>query len=83
MNQNTSFSRRLRGLFTITDYQPAALAKCLGVGVQTVRQWESGTAVPDVNQFREISAFFGLRLVPGRRERTAGRRRDSGKAGAA
>ena len=60
MNQNTSFSRRLRGLFTITDYQPAALAKCLGVGVQTVRQWESGTAVPDVNQFREISAFFGL-----------------------
>ena len=60
MNQNTSFSRRLRGLFTITDYQPAALAKCLGVGVQTVRHWESGTAVPDVNQFREISAFFGL-----------------------
>ena len=60
MNQNTSFSRRLRGLFTITDYQPAALAKCLGVGVLTVRQWESGTAVPDVNQFREISAFFGL-----------------------
>ena len=60
MNQNTSFSRRLRGLFTITDYQPAALAKCLGVGVQTVRQWESGTAVPDVNPFREISAFFGL-----------------------
>ena len=60
MNQNTSFSRRLRGLFTITDYQPAALAKCLGVGVQTVRQWESGTAVPDVNQFREIAAFFGL-----------------------
>ena len=30
------------------------------LGVQTVRQWESGTAVPDVNQFREISAFFGL-----------------------
>ena len=60
MNQNTSFSRRLRGLFTITDYQPAALAKCLGVGVQTVRQWESGTAVPDVNQFREIASFFGL-----------------------
>lgn len=60
MNQNTSFSRRLRGLFTITDYQPAALAKRLGVGVQTVRQWESGTAVPDVNQFREIAAFFGL-----------------------
>ena len=60
MNQNTSFSRRLRGLFTITDYQPAALAKCLGVGVQTIRQWESGTAVPDVNQFREIAAFFGL-----------------------
>lgn len=60
MNQNTSFSRRLRGLFTITDYQPAALAKRLGVGVQTVRQWESGTAVPDVNQFREITAFFGL-----------------------
>ena len=60
MNQNTSFSRRLRGLFTITDYQPAALAKCLGVGVQTVRQWESGTAVPAVYQFREIAAFFGL-----------------------
>ena len=60
MNQNTSFSRRLCGLFTITDYQPAALAKRLGVGVQTVRQWESGTAVPDVNQFREIAAFFGL-----------------------
>ena len=60
MNQNTSFSRRLRGLFTITDYQPAALAKRLGVGVQTVRQWESGTAVPDVNQFREIASFFGL-----------------------
>lgn len=60
MNQNTSFSRRLRGLFTITDYQPAALAKRLGVGVQTVRQWESGTAVPDVYQFREIAAFFGL-----------------------
>ena len=60
MNQTTTFSRRLRGLFTITDYQPAALAKRLGVGVQTVRQWESGTAVPDVNQFREIAAFFGL-----------------------
>ena len=60
MNQNTSFSRRLRGLFTITDYQPAALAKRLGVGVQTVRQWESGTAVPDVYQFREIAAFFSL-----------------------
>lgn len=60
MNQNTSFSRRLCGLFTITDYQPAALAKRLGVGVQTVRQWESGTAAPDVNQFREIADFFGL-----------------------
>ncbi len=60
MNQNTSFNRRLRGLFTITDYQPAALAERLGVGVQTIRQWESGTAVPDVNQFREIAAFFGL-----------------------
>lgn len=60
MNQTTTFSRRLRGLFTITDYQPAALAKRLGVGVQTVRQWESGTTVPDVNQFREIAAFFGL-----------------------
>ncbi|HIR10565.1 MAG TPA: helix-turn-helix transcriptional regulator [Candidatus Fimenecus excrementavium] len=60
MNQTTTFSRRLRGLFTITDYQPAALAKRLGVGVQTVRQWESGTAVPDVNQFREIASFFGL-----------------------
>ena len=60
MNQTTTFSRRLRGLFTITDYQPAALAERLGVGVQTIRQWESGTAVPDVNQFREITAFFGL-----------------------
>lgn len=60
MNQTTTFSRRLRGLFTITDYQPAALAKRLGVGVQTVRQWESGTAVPDMNQFREIASFFGL-----------------------
>ena len=60
MNQTTTFSRRLRGLFTIPDYQPAALAKRLGVGVQTVRQWESGTAVPDVNQFREIASFFGL-----------------------
>ena len=60
MNQTTTFSRRLRGLFTITDYQPAALAERLGVGVQTIRQWESGTAVPDVNQFREIAAFFGL-----------------------
>ena len=60
MNHNTTFSRRLRGLFTITDYQPAALAKRLGVGVQTIRQWESGTAVPDVNQFREIASFFGL-----------------------
>lgn len=60
MNQTTTFSRRLCGLFTITDYQPAALAKRLGVGVQTVRQWESGTAVPDVNQFREIASFFGL-----------------------
>ena len=60
MIKSTGFSRRLRGLFTITDYQPAALAKRLGVGVQTVRQWESGTAVPDVNQFREIAAFFGL-----------------------
>lgn len=68
MNQHTSFSRRLRGLFTITDYQPAALAKRLGVGVQTVRQWESGTAAPDVNQFREIADFFwpALRLVSGR-----------------
>lgn len=28
--------------------------------MQTVRQWESGTAVPDVNQFREIASFFGL-----------------------
>lgn len=63
MNQTTTFSRRLRGLFTITDYQPAALAKRLGVGVQTVRQWESGTAVPDVNQFREIASFFGLRYA--------------------
>ena len=60
MNQTTTFSRRLRGLFTITDYQPAALAERLGVGVQTIRQWESGTAVPDVNQFREIASFFGL-----------------------
>ena len=60
MNLSATFSRRLRGLFTITDYQPAALAKRLGVGVQTVRQWESGTAVPDVNQFREIASFFGL-----------------------
>lgn len=60
MNHNTTFSRRLRGLFTITDYQPAALAKRLGVGVQTIRRWEDGTAAPDVHQFREIAAFFGL-----------------------
>lgn len=57
---NTYFSRRLRGLFTITDYRREDLARRLGVTVQTVRLWESGGAVPDVYQFREIAAFFDL-----------------------
>lgn len=54
----------------------------LQTGVQTVRQWESGTVVPDVNQFREIAAFFGLPyawFLDG----TAGHRRNSGSPGAA
>ena len=41
MNQNTSFSRRLRGLFTITDYQPAALAKCLSASGRAARQYRT------------------------------------------
>lgn len=60
MNQNTYFSRRLHGLFVITDTTRSELAKCLRVPVCTVRAWENGTQVPNVYEFREIAAFFGL-----------------------
>ena len=60
MNQNTYFSRRLHGLFVITDTTRSELAKRLHVPICTVRAWENGTQVPNVYEFREIAAFFGL-----------------------
>lgn len=60
MNQNSDFSRRLRGLFAVTDYTRSELAKDLKVPVCTVCAWENGTQAPDVYQFQAIAAFFGL-----------------------
>ena len=58
MNQNTSFSRRLRGLFTITDYQPAALAKRLGVVCQAEG---AGTILRPAPVFTDVSNILRLR----------------------
>ena len=60
MNYNPYFARRLKGLFTITDMEPEALARYMGVTPHTVRLWENGGLVPDVYQFQKIAAFFGL-----------------------
>lgn len=60
MNYNPYFARRLKGLFTITDVEPEALARYMGVTPHTVRLWENGGLVPDVYQFQKIAAFFGL-----------------------
>ena len=65
MNLNTNkthdyFRRRLHGLFVITDYTRADLARAMCVPYNTVLQWESGEKVPDVYQFREIADFFDM-----------------------
>ena len=60
MNYTPYFARRLKGLFTITDMEPEALARYMGVTPHTVRLWENGGLVPDVYQFQKIAAFFGL-----------------------
>lgn len=60
MNYNPYFARHLKGLFTITDMEPEALARYMGVTPHTVRLWENGGLVPDVYQFQKIAAFFGL-----------------------
>lgn len=61
MNRNnTYFSRRLKGLFAITDLSREALARYMGVTANTVRLWENGGLIPDVYQFQRIAAFFGL-----------------------
>ena len=54
------FRRRLYGLFVITDYTRADLARAMCVSYNTVLQWENGEKVPDVYQFREIAAFFDM-----------------------
>ncbi|HJB90770.1 MAG TPA: helix-turn-helix domain-containing protein [Candidatus Eisenbergiella merdigallinarum] len=60
MNQDTYFSRRLHGLFIVTDATRSGLAKRLKVPASTVRAWEDGTQAPNVYEFREIAAYFGL-----------------------
>ena len=65
MNLNTNkthdyFRRRLHGLFVITDYTRADLARAMCVPYNTVLQWESGEKVPNVYQFREIADFFDM-----------------------
>lgn len=57
---DTYFSNRLSQMFTLTGYRREELAQRVGVKVQTVYLWENGGKLPDVNQFREIAAFFGL-----------------------
>ena len=57
---NRSFDRCLRNLLTITDIGREDLARQLGVSAATVRLWERGEAVPDVYQFKNIAACFGL-----------------------
>ena len=54
------FSRRLRNLFILTGLRQEILAHRAGVAVDTVRQWESGAKLPDVEQFKVIASFFGL-----------------------
>ena len=54
------FRRRLHGLFVITDYTRADLARAMCVPYNTVLQWESGEKVPNVYQFREIADFFDM-----------------------
>ncbi len=58
--KNDDFSRRLRNLFILTGLRQEVLAHRAGVTVETVRQWESGVKLPDVEQFKEIAAFFSL-----------------------
>ncbi len=57
---NNCFSRRLHGLFVASAFSHEGLARNLGVTVQTVRQWESGEKVPDINQFRYIADMTGM-----------------------
>ena len=54
------FRRRLHGLFVITDYTRADLARAMCVPYNTVLQWKSGEKVPNVYQFREIADFFDM-----------------------
>ncbi len=58
--ENTCFSRRLHGLFVASVFSREGLAKNLGVSVQTVRKWESGEKVPNINQFRYIADVTGM-----------------------
>ncbi len=58
--KTNDFSRRLRGLFILTGLRQEVLAHRAGVTVETVRQWESGVKLPDVEQLKVIAAFFGL-----------------------
>ncbi len=58
--ETNDFSRRLRGLFILTGLRQEVLAHRAGVTVETVRQWESGVKLPDVEQFKAIAAFFSL-----------------------
>ncbi len=61
MRRKTSdFSRRLRNLFVLAGLRQEVLACRAGVAVETVRQWESGAKLPDVEQLKVIAAFFGL-----------------------
>lgn len=61
MNKTANyFSRRLHFLFTITDRDPVELARRLNLPPSVVQRWEEGAASPNVYQFREIAAFFGL-----------------------
>ncbi len=58
--KTNDFSRRLRNLFILTGLRQEVLAYRAGVAVETVRQWESGAKLPDVEQLKVIAVFFGL-----------------------
>ncbi len=58
--KTSCFSRRLHDLFTAAAFTHEELAKLLNVSVQTVRQWENGSRVPDVLQFQKIAGLTGL-----------------------
>ncbi len=58
--KTNDFSRRLRNLFILTGLRQEVLACRAGVTIETVRRWESGVKLPDMEQLKVIAAFFGL-----------------------